>query len=228
MARVKVYHKRGGAELVVSDGGKITVESGGTIEAAAGSTITGLDGAATFASDAEAITGTLTTKVLCPKNLAAAATTHVAAASATVAGKVELATDAETQTGTDATRAVTPASLAATTATATRAGVVELATAAEALAGSDTARAVTPAGLQGSIANVELISFSGAAATGPCTATGLKAGDLVLSVTGIAAGTVGDQIAKFEATISVNDQIQQSDNGNLSANIYLALVHRKS
>lgn len=35
----------------------------------------------------------------------------VVAASATVAGKVELATDAETATGTDATRAVTPAGL---------------------------------------------------------------------------------------------------------------------
>ncbi len=28
----KVYHKQGGDELVVADGGKITVETGGTIE----------------------------------------------------------------------------------------------------------------------------------------------------------------------------------------------------
>jgi hypothetical protein len=47
-------------------------------------------------------------------------------------------------------------------------------------------------------------------------------------VTGIAAGTKGDQSAKFESTVTVADQIQQSDAGNLSANIYLALVHRKS
>ena len=228
MARVKVYHKRGGVELVVADGGKILVESGGTLEAAAGSTITGVDGAATFASDAEAITGTLTTKVLSPKNLAAAATTHVAAASATVAGKVELATDAETQTGSDATRAVTPASLAATTATAIRAGVVELATAAEALAGSDTARAVTPAGLAGAILMVELISFMGAAAAGACAAVGLKTSDVVLSVTGITSGTKGDQSAKFESVITVNDQIQQTDSGNLSANVYMALIYRQS
>ena len=90
MARFKVFHKRGGAELVVASGGKVTIESGGTLEAEAGSTITGVDGAATFASDAEAITGTLDNKVICPKSLAAAATAHVAAASTTVAGKVEL------------------------------------------------------------------------------------------------------------------------------------------
>lgn len=228
MARVKVYHKRGGAELVVADGGKVLVESGGTLECAAGSTITGVSGAATFASDAEAITGSVTDKALTPKNLAAAATTHVAAASATVAGKVELATDAETQTGTDATRAVTPASLAARTATATRAGVVELATAAEALLGSDTERAVTPAGLAGAIIKIELISFTGAASAGACTVTGLKTSDVVLSVTGVASGTKGDQSAKFESVITVNDQIQQTDNGNLSANVYMALIYRQS
>jgi hypothetical protein len=113
MARAKVYHKRGGAELIVADGGTVTIESGGTLTAAAGSTISGLTGQTTFASDAEAITGTDTSKVLCPKNLAAAATTHVAAASATVAGKVELATDAESIAVTDAQRAVTPHGLGA-------------------------------------------------------------------------------------------------------------------
>ena len=69
------------------------------------------------------------------------------AASATVAGLVELATDAETQTGTDTARAITPANLAARTATETRTGVVELATTAEVITGTDTARAVTPAGV---------------------------------------------------------------------------------
>ena len=186
MSRAKVYHKRGGAELVVESGGKISVASGGAIEVTAGATITGIDGAATFASVAEVQAGVVENKN------------------------------------------VSPATLAACTATEGRKGVAELATAAEALAGTDTDQVVPPAGLQGSIANVELIAFAGAAAAGPCTATGLKAGDLVLSVTGIAAGTVGDQSGKFEATISVNDQIHQSDSGNLSANIYLALVHRKS
>lgn len=192
MPRTKVYHARGGAELVAADGGTITIESGGTLVAEAGSTITGLTGQTTFASDAEAITGTLTNKVLSPKNLSAAATTHVAAASTSVAGKVELATDAE------------------------------------ALAGSDTARAVTPHGLGNAVSNIEAITFTGAAAPGACTATGLKAGDIILSVTGLASGTKGDQASKFETTVSVNDQIQQSDGGNLSANVYLALVYRQS
>lgn len=228
MARIKVYHKRGGAELVVSSGGKITVESGGELVAAEGSTITGVTGAATFASDAEAIAGTVENKALNPKNLAAAATAHVAAASTTVAGKIELATDAETQTGTDALRAVTPAALAARTATEARAGVVELATAAEALAGADTARAVTPAGMNGALIMLEVISFSGKNGAGACTATGLKVGDIILSVTGVVAADKGDQSANFEATVTVADQIQQSAVGDLSTKLYLAFVLRQS
>lgn len=228
MARIKVFHKRGGAELVVASGGKVTIESGGTLEAEAGSTITGVDGAATFASDAEAITGTLDNKVICPKSLAAAATAHVAAASTTVAGKVELATDAETQTGTDATRAVTPASLAACTATTSRSGVVELATDAEALAGSDANRAVTPHGLAGAIIKLDIISFAGKNGAGACTATGLKTSDIILSVTGVADADKGDQSANFEAVVTVNDQIQQVAVGDLSTKMYVALVYRQS
>ena len=53
------------------------------------------------------------------------------AASATVAGLVELATDAETQTGTDTARAITPANLSARAATQSVSGIAELATAAE-------------------------------------------------------------------------------------------------
>ena len=70
-----------------------------------------------------------------------------AAASATVAGVVELATDAEVTTGSDTARAVTPAGLHQKTTSATAIGLVELATDAEVTTGSDTARAVTPAGL---------------------------------------------------------------------------------
>lgn len=93
-------------------GGLLKIEAAGTVTVEEGATITGLTGATTFASDAEAITGTLTNKVLSPKNLAAAATTHVASASATVKGKVELATDAEALAGSDTERAVTPHALA--------------------------------------------------------------------------------------------------------------------
>jgi hypothetical protein len=36
----KVYHKQGGAEMVVASGGKITVQSGGTLSIASGATLT--------------------------------------------------------------------------------------------------------------------------------------------------------------------------------------------
>lgn len=228
MPRTKVYHARGGNELVAADGGTITIESGGTLVAEGGSTITGLTGQTTFASSAEVNAGVVNNKVIAPDTLAGRS------ASASRTGLVELATDAEAITGADTARAITPANLAAAATThvaaasVTVAGKVELATDAEALAGSDTDRAVTPASLGNAVSNIEAITFTGAAAPGACTATGLKAGDIILSVTGLASGTKGDQASKFEATVSVNDQIQQSDGGNLSANVYLALVYRQS
>lgn len=108
------------------------------------------------------------------------------------------------------------------------ASLTVLASAAEALAGSSTTKAVTPAGLEGAIANIDALSFVGHNNTGACTLTGVKVGDEVLSVTGVASGTVGVQGAKFETVITVNDQIQQTDAGNLSANVYVASIYRKS
>ena len=72
--------------------------------------------------------------------------------------------------------------------------------------------------------SLQLIAFAGAATAGACTATGLKVGDKILSVTGVAAGTVGTQAASFETAVTVADQIQQSSSSNLSSNVYLALV----
>jgi hypothetical protein len=77
-----------------------------------------------------------------------------AAASATVAGVIELATDAESITGTATDRAVTPANLQAKVASATAKGIAELATTAETITGSDTARVITPAGLHGALAGL--------------------------------------------------------------------------
>ena len=74
---------------------------------------------------------------------------------------------------------------------------------------------------------IQAISFSGAAAAGACTATGLEVGDEILAVTGLAAGTAGNQAANFESVVSVDDQIQQSSASNLGDNVYLALVLRK-
>lgn len=228
MPRTKVYHARGGAELVAANGGTITIESGGTLVAENGSTITGLTGQTTFASSAEVNAGVVNNKVIAPDTLAGRS------ASASRTGLVELATDAEAITGTDTARAITPANLAAAATThvaassTTVAGKVELATDAEALAGSDTDRAVTPHALGSSIIKLDIISFTGKNGAGACTATGLKTSDIVLSVTGVAAGTKGDQAAKFESVVTVNDQIQQSDAGDLSSNVYMALVYRQS
>lgn len=147
---------------------------------------------------------------------------------------IELASDEEATTGTSTTKGVTPANLAAavtthvSAASAAAAGKVELATNAEALAGSDTARALTAANLAHVESKIVVWSFAGYSGAGACTLTGAKIGDVVESVTGIAAGTAGDQSGKFETTITVADQIQQSDSGNLSANIYLVRLLRKS
>ena len=78
--------------------------------------------------------------------------------------------------------------------------------------------------LDDNFTSLQLIAFAGAATAGACTATGLKVGDKILSVTGVAAGTVGTQAASFETAVTVADQIQQSSSSNLSSNVYLALV----
>lgn len=111
---------------------------------------------------------------------------------------------------------------AAAAASTTAAGIVELATNAEALTGIDTARAVTPAALAAVTAGVKVISFDGINGAGACTLTGAVAGDKVIGVAGITA--VGDAASSFEATITVNDQIQQTAVGDLSANDYLAVL----
>jgi hypothetical protein len=157
-----------------------------------------------------------------------------AAATATAAGLVELATSAEAITGTDEARAVTPKALAdavtthVTAATDAAAGKVELATDAEALVRTDAARAVTPHALGAVVDGLDIISFTGNNGAGACVAVGLKAGDIVLAVTGAQAGVIGSLGASFEATISVADQIQQTDVANLSANTYMAFILRQS
>lgn len=194
----KIYFEPGGDTLVVAHGGKLSIQSGGEIEAAIGSTVDGIVAAS-------------------------AATTEVA-------GKVELATDAEAITGTDDERAVTPAALAAaatthvTAASAIAAGKVELATDAETIAVTDAERAVTPHGLGAALAKLFVISFTGSNLAGACTAVGVAVGDVLFEVAGLTdMGVAGD---KFEAIVTVDDQIQQTAAENLSAKNYLALVYR--
>jgi len=178
----------GGDEWVVD--GTLTVGAEGTITVEAGGTVNGLTGATTFASDAEAITGTSTSKVISPKALAASATTHVAASSVTVAGKVELATDAES------------------------------------VAVTDDVRAVTPHGLGAALAKLFVITFTGKNLAGACTAVGLAVDDVIFGVAGLT--TVGEVDSKFEAVVTVVDEIQQVAAENLSTKTYTALVYRPS
>lgn len=80
--------------------------------------------------------------------------------------------------------------------------------------------------------HVKQYSGAGVGAAGPVAAVGTKVGDKVLAVIGFvtATGVLADIDARddFEATVTVVDQIQQVDAGDLSANTYLFLVQPKS
>lgn len=146
-----------------------------------------------------------------------------------------LATQAQMEAGSATTEvAVTPervkqaiAALATgnvAAASTTTQGKVELATNAEARTGTDTARAVTPAALRNVLTGLKALSFDGRNGAGAITLTGAVVGDKVLAVFGLTEGALGGALASFEATITVVDQIQQSDVANLSANNYVALL----
>lgn len=68
--------------------------------------------------------------------------------------------------------------------------------------------------------------FTGAAAPGACTLTGAKVGDKVVSLVNITDGS--NDRAKFENTITVVDQIQQSAAENLGAKKFSVLLVVKS
>lgn len=99
---------------------------------------------------------------------------------------------------------------------------------AEVKAGTNTTKVVSPARVSTAIGTLVLINFVGKNLAGACTAVGLKAGDVVLSVTGIAAADVGDKASLFETVITVNDEIQQLSATNLSTKVYSALIKRMS
>jgi hypothetical protein len=68
-------------------------------------------------------------------------------------------------------------------------------------------------------------SFAGSNGAGACTLVGATVGQRVFALFEIdtASGTVGEQ-SKFESTITVNGQIQQSNAGNLSAKKYAVIL----
>ncbi len=65
--------------------------------------------------------------------------------------------------------------------------------------------------------------FFGLTGAGSIALTGALVGDTVLKLVGV-AGETGDQHAKFEATISVDDQIQQTSANDLSDYLYVAIL----
>lgn len=71
-----------------------------------------------------------------------------------------------------------------------------------------------------------MLTFTGRNLAGACTLTGAKVGDKVIGVANLT--TPGNAAAKFEATITVANQIQQGAAENLSAAIFLVILVAKS
>lgn len=110
-------------------------------------------------------------------------------------------------------------------ASATASGIVELATNAEAKTGTDTTRAVTAANVRGVLTGIKMISFAGRNGAGAISAVGAVVGDKVIDVVGIETAHLGKVNTLFEATITVNDQIQQTSASDLSVSKnYMALL----
>jgi predicted RecA/RadA family phage recombinase len=101
---------------------------------------------------------------------------------------------------------------------ASAAKVVDFATAAQ---GGKADTAVQPADLD-LLPMPHLYGFTGKNLAGACTLTGAKAGDLVSGIVNV-DGTPVDA-AKFETTITVNDQIQQIAAEDLSLVKYMTII----
>ena len=125
-----------------------------------------------ISTNAEATTGTATDKALVPSNISSIGTsqlnndagflTSVAAASETVAGKIEISTNAEATTGTATDKALVPSNissigtsqlnndasfLTSSAASETAAGIIEISTNAEATTGTATDKALVPSNI---------------------------------------------------------------------------------
>lgn len=65
--------------------------------------------------------------------------------------------------------------------------------------------------------------FDGSNGVGSISIEGARKGDDVVTLVGV-YGVTGDQSAKFEGTVSVDDELQQTDAGDLSDNIYVVVL----
>lgn len=65
--------------------------------------------------------------------------------------------------------------------------------------------------------------FYGNAGVGGVSLPGARVGDVVITLVGV-YGATGDQSAKFEAVVTVQDQIQQTNGADLSENQYVVVL----
>lgn len=75
---------------------------------------------------------------------------------------------------------------------------------------------------------VQMFTFGGRNGAGAITVTGAVVGDVVRQLQAISAGVTGSGAGSFESTISVANQIQQTDGTNLSTVAYIVLLERRS
>ncbi len=199
---MRIRRELNGNRLRAASGGTIRVDAGATLDVDAGATVNGIVAAA--------------------------------AASEITAGAIEIATNAEADAGVAADKALVPSNLPTAVpahvpaATDAIEGKIEIATDAEAIAVTVADKALVPANLAAVLGKLSLYSFTGSNGAGACNCTGLAVGDIVVGVCGITAGTLGDLNAKFEATITVIDEIQQVGLDNYSTKDFTALVYRPS
>jgi hypothetical protein len=74
------------------------------------------------------------------------------------------------------------------------------------------------------LADFKALTFLGRNGAGAITLTGAAAGQKVLAVAGLTAGSLGSQASLFEATITVANQLQQSSATDQSTKTFIALL----
>lgn len=120
---------------------------------------------------------------------------------------------------------VTTTKLAAGAVTAPALGALAVGTAALADAGVTTAKHApgSVTGAKMAPTGIKFLGFTGVAAPGPATLTGAQVGDRVIGIIQTDATDLA-AAAKFEATITVANQIQQSSVSDLSTHRYAVFL----
>lgn len=75
---------------------------------------------------------------------------------------------------------------------------------------------------------MRFLKFAGNNGAGACPCTGLKVGDTVIGIVDASGGGGSTSAASFQSTITVQNEIQQTDAADLSGSVFVALVVAKS